>query len=429
MSALLQPDTSAPWPTVKAPILHDLLNLKYAKGASQGPSGAYDGPRFPLTLGDVEGHLRGATTVAFAPISGDQALFAAVDVDERFPELSTGVIRRALFELGGQALLEACFLTNGSDGDRGKIIITFAKPMSARLVREFILRIKRTIQRESRLRSGMLDAYPQDKSGGVVRVLGRNLKRNGPLEFAFNFDGELTDLTGVAPLSRSDFSRIARIAVRLPTIHPWAERLLTVPWVSTQGTHRHRGWMCALAQEAIRLGFLRSDFECWMERVKLNSPELGKPSRKNGDARNVLDRNREGAWNYAMANPTSFRPKESTSNSGSRRAYRAMYILVKQRGLGADWFQFDYQTIGDAMGCDKGQARRAVLRAEKEGLLVRHDHGSKDALGHKGICTTYGLVGEGETTEHILNRGRTRESRYVIRGGERSTVTATADLP
>jgi hypothetical protein len=404
MSALLQPATSRPRPVITASTLISLLHLKNALCAFQSPAGGY-GKADPLSLAKVTRHLSGEVTVAIAPISGDHALFAAIDVDERFPELASRVIRPALFDLGGQGLIDACFLTNGSDEERGKIIVAFVKPMSARPVREFIRAIKRTIQRESRLPSGMLDEYPKEKTGGLVRILGRNLKRNGPLESALNFDGEPVDLTNVSPLSPAAF---LAMVPKQPRTLPWVERLLTTPWLAKDGTRRHIDLMLALARECMRQNLQRSDFYAMMDRIKGNSPELTGPSVKNLDTRNVLVRAREWAWATACLDPSSFRAKVSPSNREFWRAYRAICGLVAQRGLRASKFQLDYQTIGDAMDRNKGQAYRAVLTAEAAGLLVRHDPGSRHEFKHKGVCTTFGLVGEGETAEQVLNLGKVK---------------------
>ena len=246
--------------------LWNLLHLDEASAVAQS-NGRYRGRRVPITLNDLERHLAGEITLGFSALHYNRALFASLDVDALFRELLPRIREDAL-AIGGEDLCAAIFCTSGSDAGRGKVIVTFTQPVPARDARKLIQHLCRRVRASEPaqyLRPCELAAFPMEKSGGVVRVLGRNPGRDGPMEQAFSLDGE----PGVSHLRPLKPAKVAQIVSRLgEAIAPWAKRLLERPWLRREGTDRHYRWMVALARDAIRLGGRTRGcrhYEQWLE--------------------------------------------------------------------------------------------------------------------------------------------------------------------
>jgi hypothetical protein len=247
----------------------------------------------------------------------------------------------------------------------------------------------------NRFEGGLLSAFPQLKSGGIVRVLGRNAARDGPVERACNLNGEVSDLSDVSPLP---LGALTAIVQRLGDEHPpWLERYVRTPWTAIEGTHLHYRHMVALAREAIRQRGAtkgRSLYDEWLARIKANSPQLDALSRTTSDPRNVLDHGRERAWEFARREPSSWKPLALSPRNFPRgvvRVYNALVQHVQSNGLPPFRFAIDYERLGAIMGCQKSTAWRRVSRAADLGVIDIHDRGSRDALGKKGQCSTFGL--------------------------------------
>ncbi len=203
--------------------LWSILHLDSAKAVAQS-NGGYKGRRVPITLDDLERHLAGEITLGFSALHYNRALFAVLDVDALFRELLS-VIRKAALAIGGEDLCAAIFCTSGSDAGRGKVIVTFTQPVPARDARKLIQHLCRRVRASEpaqNLHRSELSAFPLEKSGGVVRVLGRNPRRDGPMEEAFSLYGE-PGLSHLRPLTPAKF---AQIAARLgESMAPWVKRL------------------------------------------------------------------------------------------------------------------------------------------------------------------------------------------------------------
>ena len=63
------------------------LHLDKAKAVAQCENGAYAGKRETLTRSEFKRHLNGEITLALTVLNYQKALFAALDVDARFPAL------------------------------------------------------------------------------------------------------------------------------------------------------------------------------------------------------------------------------------------------------------------------------------------------------------------------------------------------------
>jgi hypothetical protein len=344
------------------------LHLDKARATLQ-LNGSYQGRPAPPTINEVQRHLDGSITLAFSACRYDSALFASLDIDARFHDLLP-VIRTIVAALGGESLSHAIFCTNGSDDGRGKIIITFAEPVAADAARKFILLLRRRV-RGSEIARALLDtqlsAFPQKKSGGLVRILGRNAGRGGRVETPFSLDGE-PGLSYLRPLAPTKLTEI--LAPLSVSVAPWAQRYIEMAWVRAEGTQAHFGHMVALAREASRVHGRFSNFaiyDAWIDCVKANSPELGRPSLRNGDTRNVLDHSRQRAWDYAMEHPLSWKPLSLHLRKGVPRGvvlvYRALLCFVNQKGLPRDCFAIDYERIAELLDTSKSTAYRWIERA------------------------------------------------------------------
>jgi hypothetical protein len=387
-----------------------LLHLERAKAVAQS-DGRYRGTRVAITRKDLERHLAGEITLAFTVLCHRRALFAVLDVDAIFLELLS-VIREAAIAIGGEDLRAAIFCTSGSDEGRGKVIVTFTELVAARDARKLIGHLARRVrvsEPAQSLRPSDVAAYPQEKTGGVIRVLGRNALRNGSIEVAFSLYGE-PGLSHLCPLTPA---KVAQIVVRLSDrIAPWVTRRLELPWFRTEGGNKHFGRMVALAREAIRVrGHTRGLrlYEEWLEKVKANSPELSLPSQKTKDPRNVLDHSRKRAWELASKRPSSWDPPELSIRKGMPRGVvrlcNGLVSFVREKGLRPSCFGIDYERIAFLIDSSKSTAHRLVQRAEECGVVVIHDRGSSHSRGVPGQCTLLGLVCRGQTPEQVRAAG------------------------
>ena len=416
---------------VPARALWKLLHLERAKAVPQALAGGYPGKRSPTNLVDVERHLAGEITLAFTPLVGDRALFVALDVDVQFSVLLPS-IREYIAKLGSPELTEACFATDGSDEGRGKVVVCFDEPVPARYVHLLALRLlssTRAAEAARGLESSAFSAFPQGGTGGVVRILGRNLARHGPLERAFSLDGE-QGLQHVRPLSAAFLAKMVDDD-REPEIE-WVARLVETPWGRAEGTNRHFSHLVALAHEAVRRGGTKVGqfiLEHWVSTIKANSPELSRPSSKNGDRRNVLDRGRERAWQYAVDDTTSWRPLDFSGgpkySEDAVRFYKTLLTFAREKGLPPNLFGVDYERIATLLSKSKSTAHRHSAKAERQGIIVIHDRGLPKAKGVAGLTALFGLVGRNQTPEQVRAIGAASErvqDRMLERRGRGGAV-------
>jgi hypothetical protein len=420
-SGINVPSAAEPW---------SLLHLDHARAVAQS-NGRYKGRRVAITRNDLERHLTGEVTLALTVLHYKRALFVLLDVDVCFRDLLSDVGKAAL-AIGGEDLCAAIFCTSGSDAGRGKVIVTFTQPVAARDGRKLaqhLCRRVRASQPAQSLQRNELSAYPTEKSGGLVRVLGRNPRRGGSIEVAFSLDGE-PRLSHLRPLTPN---RIAQIVARLgESIAPWVKRRLEQPWLRSEGGNRHFGRMVALAREAIRIrGSTRGLrlYDEWLEKIRANSPELSLPSQKTRDPRNVLDHARKRAWELASKRPSSWDPPELSMRKGIPRGLvrlcNALVSFVREKGLRPSSFGIDYERVAQLIDSSKSTAYRWVQRAENLGLVVIHDRGSRHTRGAPGQCTRLGLVCSGQTKEQVRAAGAA--SNLIRERKERRTKQTTGN--
>jgi hypothetical protein len=345
-----------------------------------------------------------------------------IDVDANASDV-LGALRPHLERLGGHDLLACAFLTEGSAADRGKVVFTFAEPAPAQSVRLLLRTLRAHIiasEIGGRLDRKDLSTYPQQRSGGVVRVLGRNIARNGPLERAFTLDGECCDFSLLIPLSRETLE--ATVRRRMGGVAPWAWKKIHAPWTRDEGWNAHSARMVSLAREALSVhrGDIvraRRQFDDWLEIVRGNSPELDLPTRTNRDTRNVLDHCRSYAFKHAVAEPVTWQPT-STSGAprGASRLYTALVGHVRANGLVPLCFGIDFETLAAQLETVKVTAWRWAAQAEQAGLVVRHHRGTRHEKGRRGEPTLWGIVCEGQTAETVALLGK-RERAVQERAG------------
>lgn len=386
--------------------LWKLLHLDHAKMVVQS-NGQYKGQRVAVTHEALERHLAGEVTLAFTVLHYKLALYAVIDVDARFPELLP-IVRAGALKVGGDDLLAAIFCTNGSDHGRGKVIVNFTQPVAAHDARKLVQHLCRRVRASEPaqdLQRSELSVYPHERSGGLVRILGRNVGRSGSIETAFSLDGE-PGLSHVRPLIRAKLAEI--VASLSDNLAPWAKRRIETPWLRTEGTARHFGHMVALAREAIRIYGRRRGFhyyDQWLEKVRAASPELSLRSYKTNDSRNVIDHSRNGAWDYACKRPTSWDPLELQVRKGiprgAVRAYNLLVAFVRRNGLRPNCFGIDYERSGVLFDTSKSTAHRWVQCAAKAGVVVIHDRGRRHTKGVPGKCVRLGLVCRGQTPDQV----------------------------
>ncbi|MGC1986358.1 MAG: hypothetical protein WA668_13315, partial [Candidatus Cybelea sp.] len=391
--------------------LWHLLHLDRAKAVPQ-VDGRYKGKPTQLRREDLDRHLMGEITLAFTPLRYTLALFSGLDIDACFKALLP-VVRAAALKIGGAELVAAMFCTTGSDEGRGKVLVAFVEPVpacNARKLVRVLCRHVRASEAAQSLESGDLTAYPLARTGGLVRVLGRNPARGGRIETPFSFDGEV-GISHVSPLTRGKLAEIVRGA--RGSVAPWAVRLIDTPWRRTDqgGTHAHFGNLVALAREAIRLygeAQGKPAYDTWIDTVKAHSFELSQPSQKTRDPRNVLDYSRERAWEYARRKPNSWKPLELRIGKGVPRGvvrvYNALVLFVRDNGLRPSCFGLDYERLAVLVDAPKTTAYRWVQRANEIGVIVIHDRGRYEP-GARGDCSVFGLVCEGETKEQAHAAG------------------------
>ena len=206
----------------EAAAFKELLHIVH--GVFQRDDGAYRGRRQELTLEDVAAHLKGEVAIAFCVNTKEElgydrlARFICYDIDQRAEE-RLPIFRAVLEELGFE---KAVFLTGGSSPGKAKIIICFRKPVPLRYataLAEYVYEL--TYKRDASLippkpTKGDLEVFPRPLSSGkheagVVRILGRNVGKNGPLETPTDLSGvPLESLSQIDPLSVERIDKIAR---------------------------------------------------------------------------------------------------------------------------------------------------------------------------------------------------------------------------
>lgn len=429
--------------------------------------GKYAGRRRIISPEDIASHLRGEVSLAFCISTkyetGNKrwARFIAIDIDKKLVE------RLPVFAevLAGLGIAEAAFATGGSSPEKGKVVITFAKFVN----REEANALAQLIHSEAhRLNPGLIPAKPSSGDielfpkmptsiawdGGLVRILGRNIGRDGPLETSFDLDGCAIDLHKLKPLAQSRVSRLSRgllVAKREKARPQWVDRLTkqSWTWACFGGVKEMRSKMFALARYYMTsFGSVkgRTAYVAALTEIRKHSADLDSPSPKNSDRRNPVGREIEQltAWGAALLSgaweplelqlPINRPPSPGKSNGecpavpgSAQRVYTALAQHVRDEGLRPHCFGIDQRTLAgrlrnvkkaatdllaERLGIDKKAVSDALALAERYGLLVRLHPGTSNSevaiYGNgelesfrrsvkAGVPAMYGLVGKGET--------------------------------
>lgn len=388
-------------------------------------------------------HFSGEIAIALRVGNGKgRSRHLVFDVDaragERLPLLCDELRRRSY----GNAVL----VTGGSGPDRGKVVVFFHREQQNAALRTLAADILRAVRPITEwgveATTNELAVYPLRGEGGLVRLGGRNVGRNGPLEPLCNAWGEPCGFQDIAPATTSlRAARDARAPVRTSPRQPWVDRAIRdgLTWSAAGGTRGINAFVNRLAIETIRTHGL-ADYGCAeyrrvLEAVAAASPDLLRPSPKNRDRRHPLGwgRRAQSAWENNCANAlhldtTSSAPPgyvmstfqtvrdssgglfgqhsgshgvsvgdpfgvTETSTTQPRRARNLapshvvaetvalLATIVKRRGLNPIAFQVSYREGAAMLGISHEAFRQRVLRAEKTGAVVRLDPGLQGSGG------------------------------------------------
>lgn len=424
-------------------VLKRLLHLSLARTGTRFTN-LYPTDFQVVTTQLLQAHLDGKIALAFAALedgtSRGDALFGAVDVDRDFPR-RLPVLRDAVHAVGGDAMLAAAFATTGSDEGRGKVIITLQRPMKAADVRLMMAAVKRAALADPRfghmMASSEIELRPQSGSGGLLRVLGRNIGKDrtdftAPLEIPMTLDGEYADLRGVMPLDVETIRQIADAhRAKNADRFAWVDNWLVQAWTykaeegNTRGIFRRMVALASAALERHGPDDGHRVFHAWCATVAANSPALDQPSPTNKDRRHPLrdQRTIARAWRYALARDRSWEPQDlvgSGLHASHVRLYHAVADYVYSRSLAPEFFSITYEFVTDELlgGGHKKTTWKQFQALVRHGLVVIHDTGlamRRDAEGEyrKGLPTIMGLVGKGQTVDDVIAAVQSNSRHYA----------------
>lgn len=438
-----------------------LYRILHIKRGSKQQNGEYPG-RFPvyLTAGNsaalaFDAHIRGEHALAFNVVHRKRKVnFLCFDMDAEFPK-RLKILARVLEQMG---LASASFATNGSSFGKGKVIVTFVRPMSraqAEKIRDEIID-KATLLGLECTKENKVDVFPTDGEGGLVRILGRNVARNGPVEIPLNLRGEPTALDYLQPLQFEQ----EKLAVPKARISPWVLAIVKSGIKKNASRNYVRDKVIDLARDAVRIenGMLNKGaawdlFTKWLHEVALLSTWLQEEGNESKlELLNPESKEVERFFNYALShdsndwkpihlleskNPKSHAkcyvqtifpkgkegrvllinlqlvPQLTTTPEmryfswGAGQVYKLMLNLINQQvGLNRLSYSIDTERVADHLGMSQQRASVIIKDAVKQGLLVVVEPGRKHAKGVAGCAATYALVGVDEDPEELYDRAR-----------------------
>lgn len=384
-----------------------LMNLLHlGRATPQTPNrNAYEGKRAYITAEDFTAHLNDETLTpyGFCVINKGRAGFLCLDFDSLVkPRME--VARRVLERRG---MLGASFKTNGSDPDRGKVIVTLAHPMPQAQAVETINEIFEECCSHPEFGGpDKVDRRPQAGEGGLLRVLGRNVIKNGPLEIMTDWEDRLiTDLDTITPY------RFTKVPVKIegPSLNP------DVFGYRHNGIRRDTAHgriltICNfLANEALKVyDFAAAEHHLskWLDEIAEASPEImnGDTTKKSllqcSQALYYLNgaykmRQRVYAWReihfvpmetkrtkflkYAIHMPLN--PLEAFVegrreylagyvSQGVVKLYRTLVAYCRKKQITMDRISIDAETLSDYLGLEERQTRRLIQEAINNDLLL-----------------------------------------------------------
>jgi hypothetical protein len=382
--------------------------------------------RHVLSDDELAAHFAGEIAVAIRVGNGKgRSRHLVIDVDARAEERVTAVLSE--FRRLGYA--GATIATSGSSGDRGKVVVFFRSEQQNAALRALAGAVLDPLRRTAEWgieSPGDVAVYPQRGEGGLARIGGRNIGRNGAVERLYSAWGDVVDLSAIAPsTSRLRPVRDRGTAVRTTPRQAWVLRLMRegVTWTGVGGTRGINALVNRLASETLRTHgsaeFGRAEFAKVLETIAAASPDLLQPSPKNKDRRHPLawGRRAGSAWDRvceqrSQVDTTFSAPAKSVvSTSGVvREAVALLFTIVQRRGLNPIAFEVSYRELGSMLGISHEAARQRILRAEQVGLVVRLDPGIEGSGGTYtgrpggGAKVLYALVPSGETPQAVRDR-------------------------
>ena len=424
-----------------AGMLWTLLQPK--RGKFQDPDGRYAGRVCSLSIDDWEGHILGKRTVAISAVRNRRAKWCAIDDDFGYPT-HLQIYRDVLARLG---LEKAYFATPGSDTSRMKIIVVFDQPIPQHQAVALVTMIATLVRQDRRFircASTALTLFPNSGDGGVVRILGRHRTRGEVVEMPIDLDGQLMRFDRVEPASIALIETIVPLEPRVdkrPGTPPNLQRWLDRPWPADLGHEAILRRRVAIGRDLLRQHGPHLGFDLFveaMEKINKHSPALGKQPRGSRPLGRLTDHSRlERLWKYVVARPSgwarrvpavgtpvvrltceagddagqtyhgsSLRP---TAQKRAWQVYDAIADLAVDRGTHPHCSAFDLATIADRLAvADTKSVWDYIGYAERLGLLVRLDPGSRDRKRVKGQCAIYCLCGNSESIEDAVADGKTR---------------------
>ena len=308
-------------PDVEAQALFALLGGRVF-GVEQRADGKYPGVPKRITVERFAQHLRGdgaPIAIACGPWDSTTGRMLVIDVDDLFPE-RYAIIADVLRDEGFR---DAALFTEGSAAWKGKVAIFFAREHR----RDNLSALARRIIDLAAERPGWVGGFAKieyrpfraDVRPGVIRLLGRNLFRGGPLERSFSVDFARKGLSQVVPTDMALPDAPARpkpdaSGRREPQPIPKAPLHRTVEDARRHGLgdemcgHRElRAFLLHIAREALRLygdatqG--QAAFLQWCGEIKAQTawatPEFRSPTtRTKGDP--LKERVLHGTWDAVL---------------------------------------------------------------------------------------------------------------------------------
>ena len=382
--------------------------------------------RHVLTDDELAAHFAGEIAIAIRVGNGKgRSRHLVIDVDARAEERVPAILGE--FRRLGYA--DATIATSGSAADRGKVIVFFRSEQQNAALRALAGAALDTLRREPAWgieAPGDVAVYPQRGEGGLARIGGRNIGRNGAVERLYSAWGDEIDLSAIAPsTSRLRAVRDRGAAVRTAPRQAWVTRLMSegITWTAIGGTRGLNALVNRLANETLRTHgaaeYGRAEFAKVLETIAVASPDLLRPSPKNKDRRHPLawGRRAGSAWDrvceeHAQVNTTFSAPGRNVvlTSGVVREAVALLSTIVQRRGLNPIAFEVSYRELGATLGISHVAARQRILRAEKVGLVVRLDPGIEGSGGTYtgrvggGAKALYALVPSGDTPQAVRDR-------------------------
>lgn len=400
-------------------------------GTIQNATGKYVGRPRRLDESTLAAHFRGEISVAIRCADGDFARFISWDLDERMTERA----RALRTVLARHDLLRHAILTEGSDAGRGKVVVFVRRAPQERaadLAADIMAQAAVEPSWGISTRPGTAQSKPEAGAGGLVRIGGRNIGRNGPLERVVSLEtGEAVALSQVE-IANLDLRRAPQ-PVALPRVPAYVAARLEngLPWPA-RGNAAVRPILMKIALHAARTGRGKGVFVEWMAQIRRHPATLAGASPKTSDERSPLDsQSINSVWAAAekkyrsadratlhrpggttspdvMWHPTSF----SDLPTGEAEVEKALREWVRSKDLHPAAFACSYREIARILGWEPKAVHRIAKRLVLRGFVVIIDRGTQGERGDKTIWSLAGTP-EGAEDREVVKRRRAKQISHA----------------